>query len=156
MNTRWLDVGEQRAWRAYLRMHGQLVARLNRQLQIDSGLSLADYEVLVQLTEAPDGRLRPFEVQRGLQWEQSRLSHHLTRMQNRGLVSREGCTDDGRGAFVVLTDAGRRAIEAAAPGHVDTVRRLFFDGLTRNQITMLGQLSTQVLDRLDASTEVAT
>lgn len=156
MNTRWLDVGEQRAWRAYLQMHGQLVARLNRQLQIDSGLSLADYEVLVQLTEAADGRLRPFELQRGLQWEQSRVSHHLTRMQHRGLVSREGCTDDGRGAFVVLTDAGRRAIEAAAPGHVDTVRRLFFDGLTRDQITMLGQLSTQVLDRLDASTEVVT
>jgi DNA-binding MarR family transcriptional regulator len=155
-NTRWLDEGEQRAWRSYLQMHGQLLARLNRQLQADSGLSLADYEVLVQLTEVPDGRLRPFELQRGLQWEQSRLSHQLTRMQRRGLVSREGCTHDGRGAFIVLTDAGRRAIEAAAPGHVDAVRRLFLDGLTRDQITMLGRLSTQVLNRLDASTEAVT
>jgi DNA-binding MarR family transcriptional regulator len=155
-NTRWLDEGEQRAWRSYLQMHGQLLARLNRQLQADSGLSLADYEVLVHLTEVPDGRLRPFELQRGLQWEQSRLSHQLTRMQRRGLVSREGCTDDGRGAFIVLTETGRRAIETAAPGHVDTVRRLFLDGLTRDQITMLGQLSTQMLARLDASTDVVT
>jgi DNA-binding MarR family transcriptional regulator len=155
-STRWLDEGEQRAWRSYLQMHGQLLARLNRQLQADSSLSLADYEVLVQLTEAPDGRLRPFELQCGLRWEQSRLSHQLTRMQRRDLVSREGCTDDGRGAFIVLTDAGRRAIEAAAPGHVDAVRRLFFDGLTRDQITMLEQLSTQMLARLDASTGVGT
>ncbi|HEU0087837.1 MAG TPA: MarR family winged helix-turn-helix transcriptional regulator [Pseudonocardiaceae bacterium] len=150
---RWLDDGEQRAWRAYLRMHGQLTARLNRQLQAESGLSLADYEVLVHLSETPDGRLRPFELQRGLSWEQSRLSHHLTRMQHRGLIRREGCTEDGRGAFVVLTGAGRRAVEAAAPGHVDTVRKLFFDGLTGDQITLLGQLSTQVLTRLDESTE---
>lgn len=106
-DTRWLDEGEQRAWRSYLQMHGQLLARLNRQLQADSGLSLADYH-------------------------------------------------DGRRAFIVLTDAGRRAIEAAAPGHVDAVRRLFLDGLTRDQITMLGRLSTQVLNRLDASTEAVT
>jgi DNA-binding MarR family transcriptional regulator len=155
-NPRWLDEGEQRAWRSYLQMHGQLLARLNRQLQAESGLSLADYEVLVTLSEVPAGRLRPFELQRGLQWEQSRLSHQLRRMEHRGLVSREGCTDDGRGAFIVLTDAGRRAIEAAAPGHVEAVRRLFFDGLTQGQITMLGQLATQVLDRLGESTEVVT
>ncbi|MGH3921606.1 MAG: MarR family winged helix-turn-helix transcriptional regulator [Pseudonocardiaceae bacterium] len=155
-DTRWLDDGEQRSWRAYLQMHGQLTARLNRQLQADSGLSLADYEVLVHLSEAPETRLRPFELQRGVQWEQSRLSHHLTRMQHRGLIRREGCTDDGRGAFIVLTDHGRRAIEAAAPGHVDAVRRLFLDGLTPEQITLLGQLSTQVLARLDPSTEDAT
>ncbi|GAA0319565.1 MarR family transcriptional regulator [Actinoallomurus spadix] len=151
--TRWLDDEEQRAWRAFIRMHGRLSARLNRQLQADSGLSLADYEVLVQLTDAPDGRLRPFELQRGLQWEQSRLSHHLTRMQRRGLVAREECDEDGRGAVVALTDAGRRAIVAAAPGHVDTVRRLFLDELTRDQLAMLRQVSDQVLARLDATTE---
>jgi DNA-binding MarR family transcriptional regulator len=151
--TRWLDDDEQRAWRAFMRMQGQLTAQLNRQLQADSGLSLADYDVLVLLTDAPDGRLRPFELQRGLQWEQSRLSHHLTRMQRRDLIAREECTEDGRGAFVALTDAGRRAITAAAPGHVDTVQRLFFDGLTRGQIAMLRQVSDQVLDQLDASAD---
>ncbi|MEW9533352.1 MarR family winged helix-turn-helix transcriptional regulator [Microbispora sp. NPDC049125] len=150
---RWLDDDEQRAWRSYLRMQARLTARLNRQLQADSGLSLADYDVLVQLTDTPDGRLRPFELQRDLQWEQSRLSHHLTRMQRRGLVVREECADDGRGAFVVLTDAGRDAIVAAAPGHVETVRRLFFDGLDAEQVATLERLSARVLDRLDPGEE---
>ncbi|MEU8278085.1 MarR family winged helix-turn-helix transcriptional regulator [Microbispora bryophytorum] len=150
MNSpRWLDADEQRAWRAYLRMQGRLTARLNRQLQADSGLSLADYDVLVHLTDREEGRLRPYELQRDLQWEQSRLSHHLTRMQHRGLVRREECADDGRGAYVVVTEEGRRAIAAAAPGHVETVRHLFFDGLTREQVTALEQLATDVLDRLD-------
>jgi DNA-binding MarR family transcriptional regulator len=130
-------------------MQSQLAGRLNRQLQRESGLSLADYDVLVQLTDAPDGRLRPFELQRRLQWEQSRLSHHLSRMQRRGLVSRQECADDGRGAYVVLTEAGLRAIEAAAPGHVDTVRQLFFDQLTREQVEGLETLATRVLQRLD-------
>lgn len=147
--TRWLDEREQRAWRAYLRMHGRLAANLNRQLQADSGLSLADYDVLVLLTDVPNGCLRPFELQCNLRWEQSRLSHHLTRMQRRGLVERSECTEDGRGAVIVVTEAGRRAIETAAPGHVDAVRKLFFDGLTREQVDLLEQLSTQVLNRLD-------
>jgi DNA-binding MarR family transcriptional regulator len=147
--TRWLDEGEQRAWRAYVLMHGQLTARLNRQLQADSGLSLADYEVLVLLTDVPEAYVRPFEIQRSLQWEQSRLSHHLTRMQRRGLIERRDCQEDGRGALIVLTDAGRKAIEAAAPGHVNAVRSLFFDGLTRDQIEILERLATRVLDRLE-------
>jgi DNA-binding MarR family transcriptional regulator len=146
--TRWLDADQQRAWRAFLSLQGRLNARLNRQLQADSGLSLADYDVLVQLTDAPDGRLRPFELQRFLQWEQSRLSHHLSRMARRGLVTREECTADGRGAEIVLTDAGRGAIEAAAPGHVDTVRRLFFEGLSPAQVAGLERLAVAVLDRL--------
>ncbi len=149
MTTRWLTEPEQRAWRAFLRMQSQLAGRLNRQLQRESGLSLADYDVLVQLTDAPHGRLRPFELQRRLRWEQSRLSHHLSRMQRRSLVSREECADDGRGAYVVLTEAGLRAIEAAAPGHVDTVRKLFFDQLTREQVEGLETLATRVLQRLD-------
>ncbi|MEU7821634.1 MarR family transcriptional regulator [Catellatospora sp. NPDC049133] len=145
-DTRWLDDDEQRTWRGFLRLQRQLIGQLNRQLQADSGLSLADYDVLVQLTDTPEGRLRPFALQTELQWEQSRLSHHLTRMQRRGLIDREECADDGRGAFVVLTDAGRSAITAAAPGHVDTVRRLFFDRLTPQQVATVQQMSEQVLD----------
>lgn len=149
--TEWLDEGEQRAWRAYQRMQGQLSGRLNRQLQTDAGLSLADYEVLVALTDAEGGYLRPFELQRHLHWEQSRLSHHLTRMQRRGLVERKECTEDGRGAFIVVTAAGRETIESAAPGHVEAVRRLFFDGLSRDEVEALERLSTHVLERLDAA-----
>ncbi|WP_431913182.1 MarR family winged helix-turn-helix transcriptional regulator [Micromonospora carbonacea] len=148
--TRWLDDDQQRAWRAYLRMQAELAARLGRQLQADSGLSFADYGVLVRLAEAPDGRLRPFALQRDLQWEQSRLSHHLGRMQRRGLVDREECPQDARGAFVVLTAAGRAAIEAAAPAHVDTVRRLVFDRLDPDEVRALERIATRVVDGLDA------
>jgi DNA-binding MarR family transcriptional regulator len=145
----WLSDDEQRAWRAYLRLNGQLAARLNRQLQTDSQLSLADYDVLVQLTDNPTARVRVTELARALQWEQSRLSHQVARMQKRGLVAREECRDDRRGAFVVLTDDGRRAIEAAAPGHVATVRRHVFDRLTADQVAALAAISEEVLRSLD-------
>ena len=146
--TRWLTDSEQRAWRGYQAVQAQLSARLNRQLQTDSGLSLADYEVLVALTDRPEGRLRVFELAEALQWEQSRLSHHLARMQQRGLVNRRACRDDRRGSYVLVTAAGRRAIEAAAPGHVEAVRRLFFDGLSPDQVELVELLSSRILARL--------
>jgi DNA-binding MarR family transcriptional regulator len=147
--SQWLRDDEQRAWRGLLQMTSRLDARLNRELQQTSGLSLADYDVLVLLTEAPDGRLRVFEIADDLHWEQSRLSHHLARMQRRGLVAREDCSTDRRGAFVVLTDAGRDAIQNAAPAHVATVRQLVFDGLSREEVRTLESLVNQVLSRVD-------
>jgi DNA-binding MarR family transcriptional regulator len=146
--NRWLTEEEQRAWRGLLRMTSQLNARMNRQLMQDYGVSLADYDVLVVLSEAPQGRLRVFEVADALAWEQSRVSHQLARMQRRGLVAREGCASDARGAFAVLTEAGRAAIERAAPAHVETVRQLVFDGLTPDQLTTLTEVTSRVLDRL--------
>jgi DNA-binding MarR family transcriptional regulator len=147
--TRWLDDDEQRTWRAFVRLHKRLEAELNRRLQATANLSLADYEVLVALTDVPEGRLRPYQMQKTLDWEQSRLSHHLGRMQRRDLVRREECESDGRGAYIVLTEAGRRAITSAAPDHVETVRHLLFDALTPAQVATLGRLSDQVLDRLE-------
>ncbi|OJF12417.1 MarR family winged helix-turn-helix transcriptional regulator [Couchioplanes caeruleus] len=151
MGTVWLTDEQQRAWRAYLRMQARLTAELNRQLQAGSGMSLSDYEVLVQLTDAPAGRLRPYELQKALEWEQSRLSHHLGRMQRRDLIVRQNCDDDGRGAYIVVTDTGREAIAAAAPGHVTTVRRLFFDHLDAEEVRLVGQLSDGVLAALDTA-----
>jgi DNA-binding MarR family transcriptional regulator len=119
-------------------------------------LSLADYDVLVLLTERSDGRLRVFEIAEALQWEQSRLSHHVVRMERRGLVAREDCTTDRRGAFVVLTAAGRHAIEQAAPEHVATVRQLVFDVLSEEQISMLETTANQILSRLDQANGSAT
>lgn len=146
--TAWLTEIEQRAWRGLVQMHAGLIARLGRRLQADSGLSVADYEVLVALTGESEGRLRPFQLAEQLQWEQSRLSHHLARMQRRGLVGREHCPEDARGAFVVLTSEGRRAIEGAAPDHVQAVRHLVFDVLTDDEVAMLEHVTDRVLTRL--------
>src|ERR1700744_4178496 len=115
MTGTWLSEDEQRAWRAYLRLGSLLPAALNRQLARDCGLTLPEYEVLVQLSEAPGHRLRPFQICDALNWEQSRLSHQLTRMERRGLVSRQECAADGRGAFIEFTPAAADAIGAAAP-----------------------------------------
>ena len=145
----WLTPEEQRAWRAYLQVGTMLAARLNRQLQADCGLSLPEYEVLVRLTEAPDGRLRQFQLGLALDWEQSRLSHLLTRMSRRGFVVRQDCVADRRGAEVVLTAAGRAAIESAAPGHVAAVRRLVFDRMDSEQAAAFGQAFEAILAGLE-------
>jgi DNA-binding MarR family transcriptional regulator len=142
----WLTEQEQRLWRAWLEVGSGLSAALHRDLQASSGLSLPDFDVLVRLTEADEGRVRVSELARLLGWERSRLSHHVTRMERRGLVVRDDCVDDGRGAYVVVTPEGRRAIEAAAPHHVRTVRRLFVDELTPDEVAAL----TPVLERLGA------
>ena len=147
--TRWLDDHEQQVWRSFVTVQSRLDARLGRQLVADSGLSMADFEVLVVLSDVPDGRRRAFELGRQLQWEKSRLSHHLTRMERRGLVGREGCPTDRRGAFIALTPAGRTALETAAPGHVEAVRRSLFDVLTPAQVSALGEICAQVLAGLD-------
>jgi DNA-binding MarR family transcriptional regulator len=149
-DVRWLDALEQRAWRGFLDVHAQLRARLHRELQAGSGLSLSDYDVLVHLTDVPDGRLRAFELGEGLQWEKSRVSKQVARMAKRGLVVRLDCPEDRRGAYVTLTAEGRRAIEEAAPAHVALVRRLVFEMLSPAQVRALAAISETVLEELDA------
>jgi DNA-binding MarR family transcriptional regulator len=148
MSGEWLDPDEQRTWRTYLRMSALLPAHLGRQLQRDSGLSLPEYAVLVSLSEAPGQRLRPYQLCEALNWEQSRLSHQLTRMQKRGLVAREECAADGRGAFVILQAEGATALESAAPGHVATVRGTIFSRLTSDERAAFEQACTKILDVL--------
>jgi DNA-binding MarR family transcriptional regulator len=146
---RWLDEREERGWRALKAMHDRLTAALSRDLAAASPLSYADYEVLVTLTDQPDGRLRPFQLVDALGWEQSRLSHHIRRMVTRGLVEKVPCEDDHRGSFVAVTAAGRRAIKAAAPRHVDTVRRLFIDQISPRQLATITAAAERVLAALD-------
>lgn len=145
---RWLDERENRAWRGYRRMRRLLDLELARDLMQDAGLSEPDYDVLSDLSETPDQRLRLSELADRMLWSRSRLSHHLARMQQRGLVAREEHPSDGRGSIVVLTPAGRAAIEAAAPGHVAAVRRHLIDLLTPEEIDALGALTQRVVDRL--------
>jgi DNA-binding MarR family transcriptional regulator len=146
---RWLDEREQRAWRGFTQLHRRLTKVLGQQLTRDSGLSAADYELLVPLSEAPDDRLRARDLARMVDWEKSRLSHHLTRMEQRGLVARRECPTDARGAFISLTAAGRRAIEGAAPQHVETVREHFIDLLTDDEIDILTGITDRVLGHLE-------
>ena len=147
--VKWLSPAEQQAWRSFIRLHQKLTARLGRDLQAHSKLSGADYEILVALTDTPDGRQRFLDLARTVEWERSRLSHQIARMAKRGLVAREECAEDGRGAFVVITPAGRETIEAAAPKHVAAVRRLVVDVLDPDELAALGRISDRVLERLD-------
>jgi DNA-binding MarR family transcriptional regulator len=111
-----------------------------------SDLSYAEYTVLVALTDRAGDRMRIFELGAILGWEKSRVSHQIARMAERGLVAKEKCGDDRRGAYVVATEEGRRAIEAAAPHHVATVRRLFVDRLTPAELDALAGVAEKVLD----------
>lgn len=152
-DVHWLDDREARAWRGLQRMQMRLAAELARRLAADSGLSYQDYLVLVALTDRPDGRLRPFELARELGWEKSRLSHHLVRMAERGLITKEECEEDRRGAFVVVTGHGKEEITGAAPGHVDAVRQLFVDQLTPGQLDTIASAAETVLAGLDEPDE---
>ena len=146
--TRWLDEREARAWRGMIGVQQRLTAVLERQLIEDAGLSGAEYTLLVPLSEAPGGVLRARELGRMVGWERSRISHQVTRMEKRGLVAREECSEDARGSMVRLTDAGRTAIVAAAPAHVSAVRRHFLDALTGAELDVIGPALERVLDRL--------
>lgn len=153
--VRWLTDRELRAWRSLQLMQMRLEGELARQLATESGLSYSDYLVLVALTDRPEGRMRLFELAGVLGWEKSRLSHHVARMADRGLVAKEKCDSDRRGAYVVVTKPGRRAIDAAAPGHVAAVRRLFIDRLTPSQLDAVGEAADVVLAALEARREAA-
>ena len=147
-DTRWLNDEEFRAWIGYRRMRGLLDLRIARDLADDSGLSEPDYDVLSNLGDAKDHRERLSELASRMLWSKSRLSHHITRMQGRGLVVKEEAADDGRGAVVVLTVKGLRTIEEAAPAHVASVRRHFVDLLTDEEIATLGAITERVLAHL--------
>lgn len=146
---RWLTPEEQRAWRGFVRLHERLGGRLGRLLQSESHVSPADFAVLVQLTDTPEGRQRYQDLARALEWEKSRMSHHIARMAGRGMVIREDCLEDARGAFVVITDVGRAAVEAAAPRHVEAVRELFMDHVTPAELRVLAEISERVIGKLD-------
>jgi DNA-binding MarR family transcriptional regulator len=144
----WLDEREQRAWRSLMTMQDDLSEFIERQLRTQCGLSHADYQVLAHLSEASEGRLRSFELGGLLRWEKSRLSQHLGRMQNRGLISRERCLTDQRGAVVSITAQGSDLIKAAAVQHVSDVREAFIDQLTKDELDVLTAIGDKVRERL--------
>ncbi len=146
--TRWLSEGEQQSWRAWLDMSRLLPDRLSRDLNSEHGLSIADYEILVQLSENPDRRIRMSELADRTLSSRSRLTHQCDRLTKRGLMTREPCADDGRGSWAVLTQEGWEKIVTAAPDHVESVREHLVDLLTTSEFEELGRLSRKVSEHL--------
>ena len=145
---RWLTKREERAWRGYMRMRALLDLQISRDLSRDSGLSTADYEVLVSLSETHGHRVRLHELAEAIKWSTSRLAHHLDRMSRRDLVRKEEHPENRRAAVVVLTPTGLRTIEEAAPLHLESVRRHFVDLLTEEQIDVLAEATETVIEHL--------
>lgn len=137
------------AWASYQRMRVRLAERLNRELSRETGLSEADFEILVALIDAPDDTVRALALRCGLEWEKSRLSHQLRRMEKRGLVRREVCTEDNRSTVIRVTDAGRSLAEDAKRQHEQAVLAVVCDALTPAQLQALGCIADAVLARLD-------
>jgi DNA-binding MarR family transcriptional regulator len=147
-DTRWLSEDEQRSWRAWISMVILLSDQLGRELQQSHGLSLADYEILVRLSEAPDRRLRMSDLADVTLSSKSRLSHQVSRMEKAGLVVRTPCEEDRRGFWAELTGTGWERLVEAAPTHVNGVREHFVDQLSSEQLSELGQACQVVADEL--------
>lgn len=148
--TRWLDADEQRTWRAFLAASRTLMDSLDRELHRDAGMPHAYYEILVRLSESTDRQLRMSDLAESTNSSRSRLSHAIARLEEAGWVRRESCPSDRRGAFAVLTDRGFEVLAAAAPGHVEGVRRHLFDQLSPAQVDQLRQISETLMDHLAA------
>ena len=147
--TRWLTDREQEIWRSFMAAFHGLSDQLARQLQRDSAMPHAYYEILVALSEAPDHTLRMSELANLRGSSRSRLSHAVARLEDAGWVTRRDCPTDKRGAFAVLTGKGFAALDAAAPGHVTEVREKLFDKLTPEQVEQLGEISAAILRGVD-------
>lgn len=145
---RWLSPAEAVAWRAYLSSNMLLMRALDRQLQRDSGIAHTHYGVLVQLSERPGGTARITQLAAIMEHSQSRMSHAVGRLEGNGWVRRELDPTDGRVVHVVLTDAGREVLRAAAPGHVRCVRENLFDGLSAEQLACFRGVCEVMLARL--------
>ncbi|MGY1914388.1 MarR family winged helix-turn-helix transcriptional regulator [Blastococcus sp. SYSU DS0973] len=146
---RWLDAEEQKAWRAWLYSSQLLQDRLDRELTRRTGISHAYYEILVALSEEPERRMRMSELADRCLSSRSRLSHAVSRLEERGWVRRQVCPDDGRGQLAVLTDEGFATLEGAAPIHVEGVRRELFDQLSPEQVAAMRDFGETLLRHLD-------
>lgn len=152
--TRWLSHEEQVLWRSWLTAITLLPEQLGRELQAESGLTLADYDILVRLSESAEHCMRMSELARKTLVSRSRLTHQIDRMERNGLVTRRVCDDDGRGLLAVMTDAGWQLLQDTAPDHVESVRRHLVDVLTPEEFRALGKASAKLVQALGATVEM--
>ena len=148
---RWLSDAEQQTWRAWLEVMRLLPAKLEDRLHERHDLNFTDYQVLVELSEAEDGRLRMTELANRTSLSKSRLSHQIGRMEKAGMVERQECPSDRRGAFAVITEHGWAVIRSAAPGHVDDVRELFVDLMSPEEVAVVGRAMGIIAEKLRQS-----
>jgi DNA-binding MarR family transcriptional regulator len=132
-------------WGSYQRLRLRLAERLNRELSEKTGLSEADYDILTALTETPDNTMRALSLRCGLEWEKSRLSHQLRRMEKRGLVVREDCIEDNRGTVIRVTDKGLKLAQEARLVYEQAVQQYVIDVLTPEQLASLGDIAETIL-----------
>ena len=144
----WLDGDQQRAWRAYVMGAELLRHQLDRELREEHDLSFSEYEILVRLSESPEGRARMATLADAMCHSRSRVTHTITRMERAGLVAREASSSDGRGVVAVMTARGRSVLEQAAPTHVRGVRAHLVDLATPEDFAALGRVFDEVSDRL--------
>lgn len=142
--TRWLSADEQTTWRAFVGACHAFFAAIDAQLQRDTGIPLAYYEILVRLSEAPGHTLRMTQLAEAASASKSRVSHAVARLEERGWVRRRDCPTDRRGQLAELTDEGYAVLVAAAPGHVEHVRRTLFDSLSPEQARQLRAISDAI------------
>jgi DNA-binding MarR family transcriptional regulator len=148
--TRWLTPAEQRAWRSFLTATQTLFTTVDGQLQKESGIPHGYYEILVRLSETPGRALRMSQLAEASTSSKSRLSHAVARLEERGWVERLDCPTDRRGQVAQLTDAGFAALQAAAPGHVEQVRRSLFELISPEQVSQLTAISEAIIAGSDS------
>lgn len=149
MTKQVLSASQATAWASYQRMRVRLTGQINRELAHKTGLSEADFEILSALSDSSDESVRAIALRCGLEWEKSRLSHQLRRMEARGLITREECVEDNRGSVIRITDAGRKLVTEAQLHYEQAVQRYVIDALTPEQIEALGTIAETVLARLE-------
>ncbi len=148
--TRWLSADEQVTWRSFVGTCHAFFAAIDAQLQRDAGMPLAYYEILVQLSEAPGRALRMSQLALATSASKSRVSHAVARLEERGWVRRTDCPTDRRGQIAELTDEGYAVLAAAAPGHVEQVRRTLFDPLTAEQVRQVDEITRAIMAAVGA------
>jgi len=146
--VRWLDAEQQHSWRAYIMGTELLQHELDRELREEHEISFSEYEILVRLSEADDGRMRMALLADAMSHSRSRVTHTIARMQKAGYVNRAAALSDGRGVEAVMTEAGRRKLVEAAPTHVRGVRTHLVDIASREDFSALGRIFNEVSDRL--------
>jgi DNA-binding MarR family transcriptional regulator len=146
--TKWLTEAQQHDWRAFVSILSLLPDQFSRDLQDSEGLTLADYEIFVRLSDSPERSLRMSELADVTLASRSRLTHQIDRLEKSGFVLRKPCEDDKRGSWAVLTDKGWEKLVSAAPNHVESVRRHLVDVLTDDEFKTLGSICRKIIEAL--------